>query len=342
MPKISVIIPVYNVKKYLNRCVDSILNQTLMDFELILVDDGSTDGSGLICDNYEKRDRRIKVIHKSNSGQGEARNRGIDIALGEYLHFVDSDDWIHPQMLEVLYNGAISNNVKLSACTYKEVSKQIDFEDVKDYKFEIIDGVKWFINDNISAIVPVAKLYHKDLFDDVRYPKDKKREDEFTTYKLLYKAREIAFCNKELYMYFINTNGSTKQEYTLREEGRADILKSKSDIFLKYRMDYLEALRETMDFFKDKDQEAFIFSRMRYKQHIMSYFKEIYSRKWEYLNDNGLLIKIIREDYEEIKPICHKYEKLYFFMIKHNILKKWIAVNDFEPIQNIIRQIMRK
>lgn len=102
-PEISIIVPVYNVEKYLKRCIDSILNQSFENFELILVDDGSTDNSGKIVDEYEGIDKRIRVIHKQNGGQGSARNRGLDIAKGNYIGFVDSDDWIHRDMYKCMY-----------------------------------------------------------------------------------------------------------------------------------------------------------------------------------------------------------------------------------------------
>ena len=107
---VSIIVPVYNVEKYLERCIDSLVNQTLKDIEIILVDDGSTDDSGNICDKYAKKDKRIKVIHKENGGLSDARNIGLSIANGRYLQFVDSDDFIHKQMIEILYNTIINNN----------------------------------------------------------------------------------------------------------------------------------------------------------------------------------------------------------------------------------------
>ena len=112
-PSVTLIVPVYNVEKYLNRCIDSILNQTLEDFELILVDDGSKDNSGNICDEYMRKDRRVKVIHKENGGLSDARNSGIEISTGEYLSFIDSDDWVEKEFLETLYNNAIKYQAEI-------------------------------------------------------------------------------------------------------------------------------------------------------------------------------------------------------------------------------------
>ena len=120
MPKISVIVPVYNVEKYLCECIDSILTQTFTDFELILVDDGSQDNSGKICDEYANKDHRITVIHQENQGQASARNNALAIAKGEWVHFVDSDDLIHPQMLEILY-ATVDETTQISMCNlYKD------------------------------------------------------------------------------------------------------------------------------------------------------------------------------------------------------------------------------
>ena len=121
MSEISIIVPVYNVEKYLENCIESILNQTFKDFELILVDDGSTDNSGKICDIYEKKDSRIKVIHKNNGGLSSARNAGLDIACGKYVGFIDSDDSIHPRMYEILYDLIKKYESDISCCNYKKI-----------------------------------------------------------------------------------------------------------------------------------------------------------------------------------------------------------------------------
>ena len=123
---ISVIVPVYNVKKYINRCVDSIIHQSYKNLEIILVDDGSTDGSGFLCDNYKQVDSRIKVIHKENGGLSDARNAGLEIAVGKYVTFVDSDDWIRKDYAKLLLEAAQYGNTKISACAYIKTDKSIE------------------------------------------------------------------------------------------------------------------------------------------------------------------------------------------------------------------------
>jgi len=140
MPKISVIVPVYNVEKYLAKCIDSILAQTFTDFECILINDGSPDNSPAICDEYAKKDERMKVIHKENGGVSSARNTGLDIAQGEWITFADSDDWVDENYLELMYSNAIKNNCDLSICGFKSVDE------------------KGNINAVFSIIVPIYKV----------------------------------------------------------------------------------------------------------------------------------------------------------------------------------------
>lgn len=232
MCKISVIVPVYNVEPYLRRCVDSILNQTFSDFECILVDDGSPDGCPAICDEYAEKDSRVKVIHKKNGGLSDARNVGLDKANGKYVSFIDSDDWIHPQMLEILYKGLMDNNVLISICEYKLVEHQEPYTAVTEPIFEKRYGMDFLITNNIIAVIACSKLYDKRLFDGIRYPYGKWHEDEFVTYKLLYKAETIAYTVKPLYFYFQNENGITKSAYTTKHLDALDAMEER-DKFLK-------------------------------------------------------------------------------------------------------------
>ena len=260
MPKISVIVPIYNVEEYLNRCVDSILNQTFTDFECILVDDGSPDRCPQICDEYAKKDERVKVIHKPNGGSSDARNAGIDAVKGKYLTMVDSDDWIHPQMLEILYDGIIKNNSLLSICAYEEVETEKSLKKIEKTEFEIRNGMDFLITNYVNAIVPWGKLYHKSLYEGIRYPLGRICDDEFTTYKLLYSAENIAFCDEKLYMYFVNPNGITKKKFNIKN----------FDAYL--------ALKEQAHFFKEKkDERMFLFVKKRTMGCIYKHYTEIIS-----------------------------------------------------------------
>ena len=204
MKKISVIVPIYKVEKYIHRCIDSIINQTYKNLEIILVDDGSPDSCPRICDEYAKKDKRIKVIHKENGGLSDARNKGVDIATGDYIAFVDSDDYIHPNMYEVLIYELEKNNSDIALCKYKIVYEKSKIKTEIDGKFEVyslnnlqaLDSM--YGKDGVDFIVAWNKLYKKDLFNKIRYPVGKIHEDEYTTYKLLFASKNVIYIEYEL------------------------------------------------------------------------------------------------------------------------------------------------
>ena len=184
---ISVVVPVYNVEKYLQRCVESIINQTEKDIEIILVDDGSTDKSGSICDEYLGKDSRILVIHQKNQGLSVARNVGIKNSKGDYITFVDSDDYIHKDMLKVLLDNLIHEQGQISFCRYEEGNENrltISECDLK-YTGEAHDGKEYLLNPpkGMGINIAWAKLYKKECFDNIEFPVGKLHEDDFTTYK---------------------------------------------------------------------------------------------------------------------------------------------------------------
>lgn len=204
---ISVIVPVYNVEAYLPRCVDSILAQTYSNLEIILVDDGTKDASDIICDEYAKKDARVKVIHKENGGLSSARNAGIDIAKGEYLAFVDSDDWIEPEAYETMLALALESGVKLVCAGRYDVSSGSG-EKKKGLcppKQEVIPGEELvrriFLWDNIDSAA-WDKLYHCSLFREIRYPVGKIVEDVPVTYLIALDAGKACMCSKPVYNYF--------------------------------------------------------------------------------------------------------------------------------------------
>ena len=231
MPKISVIVPVYKVEKYLDRCVESVLNQTFSDFELILVDDGSPDNCPALCDQWAEKDSRIRVIHKENGGLSDARNAGLDVVSGDWITFVDSDDYIHPQMLQLLFEAAEKHGVTVSACGYQETSGDpLDLSSV--LPAEVHSVPEFFEKRCVDATVAWAKLYKASFFDSVRYPLQKLHEDEFVTYRILFSCRKIAFIDSGLYGYFQNNSGIMKSRWNIR------------------RLDMLTALEEQLAFFK--------------------------------------------------------------------------------------------
>ena len=203
-PLISIIIPVYKVEKYLEKCIKSVLSQTYKNLQIILVDDGSPDNCGNICDDYARVDNRIEVIHKANGGLSDARNVGLKAARGEYIGFVDSDDYVSNEMFENLYNTLISNDVDVSICNFyividnKNIIKNAD-NGVKIYnKLEIL---KEILLDKKIQSYAWNKLYKRELFKDIEYPVGKKYEDIGTTFYILEKCSKIAVSGSPEYYY---------------------------------------------------------------------------------------------------------------------------------------------
>lgn len=208
-PEISVIVPIYNVEQYLNKCIESIINQTFTNIEIILVDDGSTDRSPDICDYYAKNDSRVIVIHKQNCGVAEARNTGIEVAKGRYFAFVDSDDFVDPDYLTELYNAAEANDCDISYCNYslynpiKDKSRTIKIRKPRTGLTTGYKICKQTIRDFSSRSYMWNKLYKRELFFtgiNVRYP-DMYFEDIATTSRVLYYAKDVVIINKSLYYY---------------------------------------------------------------------------------------------------------------------------------------------
>lgn len=209
-PLVSVIVPIYNVEEYLNTCVDSIINQTYKNIEIILVDDGSPDNCGKICDEYACKDSRVKVIHKKNGGLSDARNAGIDVANGEYLIFVDSDDWINKYMIERLLAFAIDKKLDIVECKFINIySRQLvkDESNVGECKtFSSIEALENHFNGQGLYRCVWNKIYKKYLFNDLRFPKGKVAEDLHTTYKLFFKASKVGLIDFHGYYYYIRNN----------------------------------------------------------------------------------------------------------------------------------------
>ena len=229
-PNLSIIVPIYNVEKQLDVCINSILNQTFSNFELILVDDGSPDNCGKICDEYKKKDNRITVIHKKNGGLSDARNAGLDIAKGKYIGFVDSDDIIHPRMYEILFQCINKSDSDIAQCKFKiHLDKYNQTFEEYDNKTAIID----MIDNNKINVNSWNKLYKCELFETLRFPKGKIHEDEFLTYKLLYNSKNIAYIDEELYYYYQNDNGIMSGSNILKRLDRIEALEERSKFFLE-------------------------------------------------------------------------------------------------------------
>lgn len=240
MPIISVIVPVYKVEPYLHQCVDSILAQTFTDFELILVDDGSPDNCGKICDTYAEQDPRVRVIHQENGGLSAARNAGIDAANGAYLTFIDSDDMISETYLKNLYCAIMDGDFDIAICDMQsfEAESEIKSPNVcTEMHSTLMTGREACLSiyhmDGKVPIMAWGKLYRANLFRDVRYPVGLIHEDDATTPKLLFRSDRISVISKKLYYYRIRSDSITGRPFSAK------------------RFDCVKAVQSCIDFFRE-------------------------------------------------------------------------------------------
>ena len=269
--KITVVVPVYNVSDYLERCVASLLNQTYNNIEILLIDDGSTDDSGRLCDKYAKSDPRIRVIHQKNMGLSGARNTGIDESSGEYLFFCDSDDYIQSDTLEYMHDKLCRDNADIVACgfshiweDYEETGREFIFTSDNPGAYSGRSAVIEMIINNSICTVAWNKLYRKDLFEDIRFPVGFLHEDEATVYKLLYKARIVTYTPRPFYKYFQRSSGIMGEDI----ENRSD--------------DLLTALDDRISYFYDqKDLDLAEYSRIALLDRIKYIYRNVSDKKYK-------------------------------------------------------------
>lgn len=296
--KISIIVPVYNVEKYLKYCLDSILEQSYKNLEIILVDDGSTDGCGKICDEYALRDNRIKVLHKINGGLADARNKGLKFATGNYIGFIDSDDYIYPTFYEELYEIMQKYNSDIAECEFM----RINVENIEECK-KIIETenenkvVLENINNNIESlsllygprlkpylkkVVVWNKLYKKSILNNIIFPVGKLHEDEYTTFRIVYQAKKIASTNRVLHGYMQTSNSIMRRE-----------------IMQKRIEDNLDAYNKSSDFFANINEEIEIKSRRRYLENCVELAGKVYNSNGKQKEQQLIFISnLYKENYE--------------------------------------------
>ena len=263
MPSVSVIIPIHNVEKYLPRALESLVNQTFKDIEIICVDDGSTDRSGDICESFAFTDNRIKVIHQENKRAGVARNVGLAVATGKYIAFMDGDDWLHPNFLEVLYRLCEENQCDIAQCGFSMVWSEKDIT-VADYcEAVIVKGTDMAIRNYLASdgwrnILVWSKIYRRELLSDIKFPYEKWHEDEFFTYKALWKANRVALTECPLYYYRQRNDSFMGIGFTINKT-----------------MDNIEALEEKVAFFKGKKSLLHFLANSELKWHLQNYLKQL-------------------------------------------------------------------
>lgn len=228
-PLISVIIPVYNVEKYLDRCISSIVNQTYKNLEIILVDDGSPDNCLKICDEWKNKDERIIVVHKENGGLSDARNTGLEIASGEYISFIDSDDWVSKEFIRCLYLAIKNSNSEICECEVIRTDVWNNSDDCFKDDFTISSftteqAMELLIKNTVFHQHVWNKLYKKECLQNILFVKGKINEDEFWTYRIFGNARQISKIQCNLYFYFQRPESIMGVNYNIR---RLDVLEAK-------------------------------------------------------------------------------------------------------------------
>lgn len=331
---VSIIVPVYNVEQYLERCLDSLVNQTLKDIEIILVDDGSTDDSGNICDKYAKKDKRIKVIHKENGGLSDARNIGLSIARGKYIGFVDSDDFISLDMYKKLFNCIEHGNYDIASCEFKKVyeynEKEIASNTMKiiTKEYDNIQALENYFDEYTDKremqTVVCNKIYRRELFDNIKFPYGKLYEDGYVTYKLLYKSKKVIHIYEELYYYFQREGSLIRSEFSLK------VLKSYDD------------RREIFKFLYNKVPSINRKSAERYINKYFTLYKQIINFN---SNDEEILLykDKIKDDLKQDKKLLLKSGinnvlklKLELFILNYKF------IYFFELVENLAHRTIRK
>ncbi len=319
MSQISVIVPVYKVEAYLPACIDSILAQTFTDFELILIDDGSPDHCGTICDEYAKKDVRIHVIHQENGGLSAARNAGIDWVFensdSQWITFVDSDDLIHPKYLEYLLSMVQNTGAQISTCGMLEFSEE---SDVPDSNFDLANNT--FVYTGINAalnqykerskigVSACGKLYQTSLFSNIRYPIGKLHEDQAVTPIVLSLAEAVAVSSFKLYYYRFREQSIMHNQFSIK------------------RYDDIESVDACIHYFQKNGMNELVSAAERRKQMLLSVYT-LYSKK------NGIL-KAVPEKYRmsEYQALKWLYNNLSNSMFTYQLAKvhpDWVRPHEY-------------
>ena len=302
-PLVSVIVPVYKVQQYLVKCVKSITEQTYKNLEIILVDDGSPDDCPKMCDDFAKKDKRIKVIHKQNGGLSDARNAGTDIATGDFVMYVDSDDYLELNTIEVLYNNLVETDSDVSFSEYAFVYEDDEGKKITENKlmtYSKKELVHCFSKPGaVYFTVAWCKLFKREIVGDIRFPVGKLHEDEFTTYKILFNANKVVRTNSTLYRY-LQRSGSIMQNKTV-----------------KNYLHIFEANVERLEFYKSNAPEE-------YKEFAKNYLSAVIFSYMFLMSASGFkekkhikqkmkaILKELKEDKIEIKSKIKVWLKVNF------------------------------
>lgn len=328
--RLSILTPVYNVKDELAKMIESVLAQSFTEFELILSDDGSTDGSAEICDRYAKKDSRVVALHFENGGVSEARNRAVAAAKGEYIGFVDSDDVIENNMFERLMSTAYEYDADIVQCKHNRDasvcggSGEVRVMTGADMLDEMLCRAQGGDYTNIVALW--SKVYKAEILKSIVFPKDRTYEDEAKMPEILLKAKKLVQIDEILYHY-IYRPVSIIGHSTFRKQ-----------------CDKLQALRERIDYIKTVDEKYYPDAVIAY----YNYHKIFMLENTKYPEEecegyNKKLVENLLKDKKLIKKFVNKYEKINIFLmsLKNRSILKWLIGHQFEPIQDFYRKLKK-
>lgn len=320
--KLSIIIPVYGVEKYLPKCIESVLNQTFLDFELILIDDGSPDKCGEICDYYAKKDNRIHVIHQENRGISAARNAGLNFASGEFIAFIDSDDWIDKDMYERLFAVTERDAVEIIACGFKKIYEDYYIADGKGeiFLFNNKQAIADLLNENHLRMEVWNKVIKRNLIGNLRFKENQRYEEIYFTTNLIFKAKKIGYIDLPKYNYLIsrpdNFGNSTFSEdrlvlfdefklfiNKLEEKKYYDLILKAKEIYMTYAMSFY--------FIASKQSDNRTIFKKIYEQFNV-YYKEVCSRIAIIQKIKFILFKFYPTIYTKIYFLKNKFKQNYF------------------------------
>lgn len=319
MAQITIMMAAYNAAEYLRRALDSIRAQTFADFDVIIVNDGSKDDTAAICDEYAHNDSRIHVIHQENSGVCVTRNRCLDWAYehsdSQWVTFVDSDDWIHPEMLERMLRAAQEHNVLISACGYEETTGEDPVIAPEQLEPVCWKTMEFYQAHYVNAIMTCCKLYHKSCYQDIRHPVDNYFDDEFVSYRMLYAQERMTVIPAPLYAYFVNLSGLTKKKWSpklldawvayekqiafFQEKGERELVRFRYRGYLENALVNYSAARQA------EDTPEILKARKKIKRRI----RQLLKRMW---NQDFIEFWI---DYDVLQTFCPVQARIYRFWL---------------------------
>ncbi|MGN1208104.1 MAG: glycosyltransferase family 2 protein [Christensenellales bacterium] len=306
-PLISIIVPIYKVEKYLEKCVHTITSQTYKNLEIILVDDGSPDNCPVLCDNLAKTDKRIKVIHKTNGGLSDARNVGFARSTGNFITFVDSDDFLNVNFIEKLYENMSLTGSDMSICGYEEIheNQEIDINKKETSKVLTFDDNNKFeqlyAKNKVVFITAWGKLYKREIFEEIQYPVGKINEDEFVCHKTLARCKKVCFEDAKYYYYVQRENSIMHQKYTKRN---LDVFDGLYDRILFFKANYPKLTLQAV-------YDYLVLIIKRYYKFEKSLQKELLEKFDKVYEENKTLLKKLSKK-RKMKLFLFKNFRIFF------------------------------